>query len=161
MTNIFVGFHDQRSCNRILKPPGGGTSDIFYSPDFIKPKKIEQVAEIIITPEVKISELEPLAVVPSTNGDTAIKEIENPQEINNRSDTIEETKMQALSISNDNTITTNVEESKSVHVTVTKSKTESVSSLIQQNESVVDSPKKAAVRSPNRVPPGGYSSGLW
>lgn len=112
--NFNVGFSNERSSSRVLKPPGGGHTDIFgVSGDCHEQKKhqIENKSE---------NEAASTAVIESnkTEGETNEQESlkQNDEEVNGKS-------------SDDN--------------------------KLKKDESQPEIPKRT------RVPPGGFSSGLW
>ncbi|KAJ8927524.1 hypothetical protein NQ314_019999 [Rhamnusium bicolor] len=135
MANVFVGFHDQRNSSRVLKPPGGGTSDIFGTD---APKNTKNGIEP--TPN-KRNELN-IATKPVLESDN-----QSPSDENSKNGSCEE----------------NVEqERQSESKTQVKAgiTTESISSIIQQRDVQIKEPEKEK-KTGHRVPPGGYSSGLW
>lgn len=123
MAQIYVGFNDQRNSSRVLKPPGGGTSDIFGT---------EEERGVIAT-----------MGVPQASG------VETGQY---RGSSIQEV------LRSEAIITTVVEDS------IAKKTTEKVSDStignILSQEEIQEKDKVKRLNSP-RVPPGGYSSGLW
>ncbi|XP_018579982.1 jupiter microtubule associated homolog 1 [Anoplophora glabripennis] len=152
MANIYVGFHDQRSSSRVLKPPGGGSSDIFGT----GPVK------------AKNEEIKSAPNTPSKN-DVDTKNQINPEEKSD-SDSVtnnkqveqsnsEEIKIENLSINEENG--EKLEDRPSE--TKATSKPDTISSIIRQDDQVeVQSPViEPEKKTPQRVPPGGYSSGLW
>lgn len=103
-----VGFSNERNSSRVLKPPGGGHTDIFGVQE---------------TPQPKSQDLEDVA--------HPIKEAEvGNEEIKTENGTIEEEVQKAV----DEVINENVK---------------------PKEEPKTDPPKRV------RVPPGGFSSGLW
>ncbi|VEN45134.1 unnamed protein product [Callosobruchus maculatus] len=181
MTNVFVGFHDQRSCSRILKPPGGGTSDIFGT-NIRKteiPAKIEETPAKVVeeapeTPSDEVIEkpVEPVEVTPPQKEEPAPDHHDSKNGMNGDSETAkpEDLKVEELSIKEDKItaeivnrkeeckIETHSEESRTK---VSKQKIDTIGSILQQDDIEVAGVQKKTVKSPNRVPPGGYSSGLW
>lgn len=164
MANIFVGFHDRKSSSRILKPPGGGTSDIFNTavtekkPEFNNLKSSDPVTITNISPTTTPTKEE----LPCPLNGSATKEDQQNGD-KNESNT-ETPKIETLNIIDQ----CQKEESQDTKVDGNQCKveeqdvkTESISSLIHENqhkEVKVTTPEKKVYQ---RVPPGGYSSGLW
>nr|CAH7766385.1 unnamed protein product [Callosobruchus chinensis] len=182
MTNVFVGFHDQRSCSRILKPPGGGTSDIFGTniQKIETPvKDIEETPAKVVeeapqVPEVIEKPVEAVEVVQieqsvtdshdSKNGMNGDSETAKPEDLKvaelSIHEEIKEDKITAEIVNRKEEckIETHSEESRTK---VSKQKIDTIGSILQQDDIQVAGVQKKNVKSPNRVPPGGYSSGLW
>ncbi|XP_060532155.1 uncharacterized protein LOC132705539 [Cylas formicarius] len=176
MANVFVGFHDNRSCNRILKPPGGGTSNIFGTdrmPDVV-PLTLPKLDKASSVQETLQSEV--VATTASLDGtaasDTKQQAAEEmvPDVVAATTDNIGSLQIQE---SRDDSTTTKSTEIDSVVTSSVVTRTVEVKSasksstiadvLKQEGVAVedVDLAKKPKIKSPNRVPPGGYSSGLW
>lgn len=163
MANIFVGFHDRKSSSRILKPPGGGTSDIFNTSATEKTNE-HSTPFVGIMPSSPPTTEDISRPLNGTENKTPLEEKEiNLQNGDNVSDNTECPKIETLSIVDGNqseeTQEKYSEEKKEVEVNNTK--TESISSIIHENQQ-----KEVKVTTPERkvgqrVPPGGYSSGLW
>nr|CAI5864775.1 unnamed protein product [Callosobruchus analis] len=180
MTNVFVGFHDQRSCSRILKPPGGGTSDIFGtnirktetpSKDIEEtPTKAPQTPEAIEKPIEPVEVTQPQTDQSATdshdskNGMNGDAQIAKPEDLKveelSLKEEIKEDKITAEIVNRKEEckIETHTEESRTK---LSKQKIDTIGSILQQDDIEVGSVQKKNVKSPNRVPPGGYSSGLW
>lgn len=105
-TNINVGMMDSRNSSRVLKPPGGGHSDIFGIYDQQNPQ----------TPKVKYNQ--PRSTINEVFGGT------EPDNTTNKQKTEEEQKEENAN----------------------------------ENEAP---PKPIPTPQRTRVPPGGFSSGLW
>lgn len=212
MANIYVGFHDQRSCNRILKPPGGGTSNIFGTdstiPDIIpqnSPRKENKQADTIhqilqtetVTTVTRKEENnssknavdaveQNVCKVQSnqdgiTNGENDLQEVALvPQEIveqnvnSTTSVAVDVTsKVKQLRIEERSSATEVYETDSAGHNKVISSNTNSEgfvekSSSCKKGSTIEDilkqddiEEKKKVKGQVQRVPPGGYSSGLW
>lgn len=172
MANIYVGFHDRKSCNRILKPPGGGTSDIFNTSSEVanEPVKVKDTSTVI-SPETTPSSTPikeepscPLNGMDSKNVESNVQQFVQDQNSNKFSENIETPNVETLSINDENKneeVQQKSVEEKSENIEVKKTQSESISCLIHDNnhkEIKVTTPEKKAS---HRVPPGGYSSGLW
>lgn len=203
MANIHVGFIDQRSCNRILKPPGGGTSNIFGTeaiPDIIpqsSPRRESKQAGTI----QNILQTETVTTV-STNGGTAVEQVcklESSRNLStNEENNIEEaipivteivqqqngnsapdvtlevtSKVEQLRVEerttktevsetdssgNTNIISSNTSSEGSVEKSSSCKKGSSIEDVLKQDDIIEKKKIKGQV---HRVPPGGYSSGLW
>lgn len=169
MANIYVGFHDRKSCNRILKPPGGGTSDIFNTSLGEKVVESDNAKSTLL-----LSETTPIIATEENNVDcpvngTDIKTSdgkigteENQPSCVNVPDNSEDPKIETLNISDENNKDEAQEKTddKKDIAEVNSPKSESISSVIHENQhkEKVTTPEKKIGQ---RVPPGGYSSGLW
>lgn len=217
MANIYVGFHDQRSCNRILKPPGGGTSNIFGTdsvPDVVpqnSPRKenkhcsgnIQQILQTetvttVTTKQEKSSTtngdvtMEEKTCHVESNGDVSrennfhevalvpqeealvSQEVTEQQNGNSTPDVIEVTsKVEQIRIEEkssksevsetDGSGNTNViSSSANSEGSVERSSSCKKGTVIQDFLKDDDIEQKKRVKGQaQRVPPGGYSSGLW
>lgn len=138
MANIYVGFHDTRNSSRVLKPPGGGSSDIFGT-------------------EIKSAPSTPAKDSVDANNPIAPEEkSDSYTEVEERPDS-EELKIGNLSIDEENG---EKDEDLSDEAKVDK-KPDTISSIIRQNDNVQSPVPEPEKKTPQRVPPGGYSSGLW
>lgn len=174
MANIFVGFHDRKSSSRILKPPGGGTSDIFNTSvtEPVSPKVKSASSEVIqeTTPVSTPIKEELLCPINGTDIKTVVDTVETEIYHHNGdtvADSVKIPKIEALSMIEENQkeeVQVNSGETKNETVEVTTTKSENVSSLIHEHQH--KEVKETKVITPERkigqrVPPGGYSSGLW
>ncbi|XP_030762759.1 uncharacterized protein LOC115887464 [Sitophilus oryzae] len=195
MANVYVGFHDQRSCNRILKPPGGGTSNIFGTdlvvpdviPNQISPKRESKQSTTIqhiiqtessstnttSTTEENLNSSANIEV-PRQNGtnEVTIKEngTSNPPDVTAVvTSKVEEMKIEERSTKslvtetdssgNTKVISNDSSSEGSVQLNSSFKQGSSIGDILKQDD-VIEEKKK--VKSPTqRVPPGGYSSGLW
>lgn len=144
MANIYVGFHDQRSCNRILKPPGGGTSNIFGTDP--PPAKKEDSKSIPGTP---------------TKETVEETKTEEPQvekcEAGDGNGENQEPQLENLSIADENGEKQETEPSEKR----AEPRQDTISSIIRQNDKIESPVVETEKKSAHRVPPGGFSSGLW
>ncbi|KAK9877422.1 hypothetical protein WA026_018535 [Henosepilachna vigintioctopunctata] len=165
MSFITVGYTDKANRRNPMKPPGGGMSDIFssnYEEPATNGKKSNKIVQssVIATDETKTQE----------NGHTETKICEQIKtltvEENSNEVKTTETSNKVIEI---NTKTTDIK----VNEEATNGNTK-VESNICTNEKLTQSTKKAvnnifpseetdsgSALKRNRVPPGGYSSGLW
>ncbi|XP_076267932.1 uncharacterized protein LOC143200991 isoform X2 [Rhynchophorus ferrugineus] len=161
MANVYVGFHDQRSCNRILKPPGGGSSNIFGSdaiPDVVpkpSPQRLNKQAGTI----QQIIQTE--TVVPITKHEVdktvSVQEVAAPAP----DVTAVVTQIQELHVQEVKTTkcdATESTESSTLQSSATF-KGSSIGDILKQDE--VTEEKRTPKSPAQRIPPGGYSSGLW
>ncbi|CAH2007175.1 unnamed protein product [Acanthoscelides obtectus] len=174
--NVYVGFHDQRNSSRILKPPGGGTSDIFGT----NVKKVETAAKIIEeTPQSPLKEIIEMPVEHVEDTTRKAEEVttdchdsKNGMNGDSESTKVEDLKVEELKINEEvkeenviEEIVNKKEECKvesKVEITKTsKAKVATIGSILAQDDMEVQGFQKKNVKTPNRVPPGGYSSGLW
>ncbi|XP_066263032.1 microtubule-associated protein Jupiter-like [Euwallacea similis] len=198
MANVFIGFPEHRNSSRVLKPPGGETSNIFSSeiiPDVI-PQKLKEGknrgssiqdilrSETVTTSSISALSEEKISTTTTVNGSntmTIIQEsIENEvsrpgaihsipdvaaevtckveqMKIEEKSSKMEATEMDSEGntkiVANESNSETSVEQSSNVK------KGSSIGEILSQ-ESIEEKKKVKGLPSP-RVPPGGFSSGLW
>lgn len=203
MANVYVGFHDQRNSSRVLKPPGGGTSNIFGGeiiPDVIpqnssrketkhRGSSIQDVisTETVTTTVTTTSEEKSSS---STNGNVAVEEHINVCKLQNNDDVsevvepadypdvaaevtckVEQMKIEERSSKSEMTETDAAGNTKvifsdsnsegSVEQNSSFKKGSSIGAILNEDE-ILEKKKIKGQHSPNqRVPPGGYSSGLW
>lgn len=171
MANVYVGFHDRKSCSRILKPPGGGTSDIFNtSLEETSPAKTNNRS--VTSPNKEPIATENVTKV-ETNGtehkenkelvEPTPKETQQEEKLEIQP---EEIKIDSLTISEKINEETKEEkkgdsETDTTQENATKSTTETLSSIVHRSEQSEIKTTVTEKRNKHRVPPGGYSSGLW
>lgn len=156
MASINVGFMENRNRSRILKPPGGGTSDIFGTAEIQQPKNTSVRKECAIK---QIIEQKNEEIVVEKKNSVVVEEIidnlkineENENALNeNKEETIEKVENGDKEIVKEEMI-----EDK------TEKKTDEIVKDIKVVEKKAEIPDSTPTRFKNRVPPGGYSSGLW
>lgn len=149
MANIYVGFHDQRNSSRVLKPPGGGSSDIFGTDAFkIKNEEVNSAPSTPAKGDVDSKNQN----TPEDKSDS--NNVDNTKEEHSNSDG---PKIENLSINEENE---EKQEDASGEAKGEK-KPDTISSIIRQDDKVQSSGTESEKKTPQRVPPGGYSSGLW
>jgi len=153
-TSVNIGFFNEKKTSRVLKPPGGGHSQIFggadeEKPRSYKPKQTSSIGECFMNnDDVKQPEN-------GHNGQQKEEIVEKPvnglkTEQNNE---------------NGEKTDTNTEKEVEVEKEVIEEKMpeESKPEEIIKEEEVKEEVKKDVVQTPQRVrvPPGGFSSGFW
>lgn len=162
--NVNVGFIDDRNSSRVLKPPGGGTSDIFGT-RYEKPAP-QKVTSAEAQVENKVEE------VSKENGksvDDTVKNNENNKEANgdvaneevkSNGTKIEEIKTEEVTVEETTVAEQKIEELKIEDSKSEEKSEQSVGKSVYNNiiQEPDNTPKKPSGK---RVPPGGFSSGLW
>ncbi|XP_044739094.1 jupiter microtubule associated homolog 1-like [Chrysoperla carnea] len=138
-TNFNIGLmNDNRNSSRVLKPPGGGHTDLFGPPEPITPKvnaKQSQISQIFGNDDQNSN--------CSTKKKNLLKSsiVFSEEENENKNQT-------------NNTVQTEQNEQKTE-----ETKTEDNVDNNKQTEEAKEVQKE--VQKPKRVPPGGYSTSLW
>lgn len=188
MGSINIGFTDNRNSSRILKPPGGDTSDIFgvrelKKAEDVKLKSKADAEEVKVNGNAKneedVKNSEKVAQPESQKPTEAAKN----EKVEEKIDSIEEkeNKIENVEIgnvekntndkadtSNDEKKSENAEKEKMDNKNTEKSP-ETIKDILtekpQTNGTAATNEESkingAVKRTKNRIPPGGYSSGLW
>ncbi|XP_050300481.1 uncharacterized protein LOC126739000 [Anthonomus grandis grandis] len=179
MTHVFVGFHDQRNSSRVLKPPGGGTSNIFGGdivPDVIphSPRKDVKHRESSIQEVLKTESVSTIKSEETTTTSNVVRQEEQKEEqtvapppdvISCKIEqmTIEKktsSKSEVSETDSDGNKTVVASEEEHQHSCVKKGGA-TIGNILSQDDIVEVKKVKGASSPGQRVPPGGYSSGLW
>ncbi|KAL1512932.1 hypothetical protein ABEB36_002431 [Hypothenemus hampei] len=174
MANVFVGFPEHRNSSRVLKPPGGGTSNIFGQdiiPDIIPRKETKHRGSTIqdvlrtetVTNNVTKDEEQTHTDVLEENESGSLKNIDSIPDVAAKvSREIEELKIvekssivETDSVKNTEILTTETVIQQNANV----KKGSSIGDILNQDD--ILEKKKVKGQTHQRVPPGGYSSGLW
>ncbi|KAG5861710.1 hypothetical protein JTB14_036472 [Gonioctena quinquepunctata] len=152
MTNVFVGFqNDQKNCRRSLKPPGGGTSDFFNF----------ALSEVDSNTSKKMSTLGQ-EKKEDINIDVELKEKLILDEENEKN-SIGEQNCEITKVNEPSTEIVQTQEELKNHSTTMEMKTEMAvnTTTISNTHNEVIKEVISEKKSCDRVPPGGYSKGLW
>lgn len=166
MAHVNIGFTDNRNSSRVLKPPGGDTSDIFGVKELQRAEEVKRMkCDAVDTVAVPVA----ASQNNNNNNETEIKTIEiieggeeekpekeevkkdssNGEEVNN----LEIDKLSVVEETN----STNIEKTSEV---IKQNSIKEI--LIETHTAVTETNGNGAIkRTKNRIPPGGYSSGLW
>lgn len=193
MANVFIGLPEHRNSSRVLKPPGGGTSNIFGTeiiPDVIpqhnrsfkeeknRGSSIQDIlrTESSVTKQEQVCTRSSSVVVQQTSTttsstDTADQEVAAlPDVAAEVTCKIEELKVEERSSSieatetdgdgNTKVLANESNSERSVEQNSSTKKGASIGDILNQ-EGLEEKKKIKGQVSQSRVPPGGYSSGLW
>ncbi|CAG9762115.1 unnamed protein product [Ceutorhynchus assimilis] len=170
MANVYVGFHDQRNSSRVLKPPGGGTSSIFNN-DFI-PDVVPKTTPVKDNAKYKTSSIQDVLQTSTKTTTTSSTTTTTNNEVNESTPDITcQVEQMKIVESSTKSEVTETDSSGNEKVIASDSKSDgSVEHSFKKGASIGDilnqddiMEKKKVKGSPGhqRVPPGGYSSGLW
>lgn len=193
MANVFVGLPEHRNSSRVLKPPGGGTSNIFgteiipdvipqHNRSFKEEKNRGSSIQDILRTESSVKQEQVC-----TRSSSMVVQTSTTSSSTNTSDQqtvtlpdvaaevtckIEELKVEERSSSieatetdgegNTKVLANESNSERSVEQNSSTKKGTSIGDILNQDG--LEEKKKIkgqAAQSPQRVPPGGYSSGLW
>jgi len=153
-TKFNVGLSEARSSSRVLRPPGGGHSDIFgisEEPQQQAKRIMKQSnASSIIFDDIS----EKKQVVTSAKTEVKNAEPEEPKK---------DSSVEAV-VNNDEPDEPKKDAPVKAEVKNIDSEVEILNGNDVKNGEQIEEPKKEAASAPQqrkRVPPGGYSSGLW
>lgn len=198
MANVFVGLPEHRNSSRVLKPPGGGTSNIFgteiipdvipqHNRSFTEEKNRGSSIQDILRTESSVTKQEQVCTRSSssvvvqqtstTTSSTNTSEASDQQVVSALPDVaaevtckIEELKVEERSSSieatetdgdgNTKVLANESNSERSVEQNSSTKKGTSIGDILNQ-DGLEEKKKIKGQVAQSRVPPGGYSSGLW